>query len=446
MTELTIRAALGTESHAITQLAMQSKAHWGYPPEVLELRRDELIFTPEQCASGTTFVAAQDDRIVGFYETGGVCPRGELNALFVAPGHTGTEVGGLLLQHALIRATHDGFRELWLDADPHAVDFYRRHGARVVGVAPSRLVPGRALARMRFELGDLGAAGLRERWMTAADQRGALLGIADLIERHYVFADVASLCARELRERPVIEEGLSTIEFSQQLTQELRIHDRHFAVTWGAPMDLPLRSAAESDDTSIDFRREGEVGILTIRLFEDVHDVRAAKQVAEALTALSNCEAAVVDVTSNPGGWPSMVEFVLGPFLGPDPVKIVTFKSADEPDVASWSRPQPNLATLGRMPLIAVTGRHTASAAESFAYALKTTKRATLVGEPTAGAANPVESFLDSSGFAVYISTGAPIDPRTNANWDQTGVRPDIGIGTDQALDLAIGIARAANR
>lgn len=445
MTELTIRPALASESETISALALRSKAHWGYSPDFLEQCRAELTYTPDRCASGRVFVAARDGRILGFYATEGDAPGGELDALFVDPDHIGTGLGGLLLQHALTQAASAGFTEVYLDADPYAADFYRRHGAVVIGETPSGSIPGRTLPRMRFELGEGRDAAPPSRRMTPADQRDALNGIAALIERHYVFADVAAECARELRERPVAGEGPTTVEFSRQLTQQLRRHDRHFSVTWGVPTDLPLRSASQRDDTTVSFRRDGRIGILTIRLFDDADDERAADQAREALDQLSQCDVAVVDVRSNPGGWPSMVEYMLGPFLGPGPVAVVTFQSTGHPEVTSWSRPEPSLAGLERMPLFAVIGPGTASAAESFAYALQTTKRATLVGERTAGAANPVESFFDSTGFAVYISTGAPIDPRTQTNWDHTGVAPDVEVEVERALDVAIGLARNAH-
>jgi GNAT superfamily N-acetyltransferase len=444
VTELTIRPALAGESETISALALRSKAHWGYSPEFLEQCRAELTYTPERCASGRVMVAARDGGILGFYATDGDAPRGELDALFVDPDHIGTGLDGLLLQHALTQTASAGYTELCLDADPYAAEFYLRHGAVLIGETPSGSIPGRSLPRMRFDLGERPGAAPPSRRMSAADQRDALNGIAALIERHYVFADVAAECARELRERPITDEGLTTVEFGRQVTQQLREHDRHFSVTWGAPTDLPLRSASQRDDTTISFRRDGTVGILTIRLFDDADDEGAAGQAREALDQLSQCDAAVVDVRSNPGGWPSMVEYVLGPFLGPEPVAIVTFQSTGHPEVISLSRPEPALAGLERMPLFAVIRPGTASAAESFAYALQTTKRATLIGERTAGAANPVESFLDSTGFAVYISTGAPIDPRTQTNWDHIGVAPDVEVESERALDVAIGLAQTA--
>ena len=329
---------------------------------------------------------------------------------------------------------------------PDAIDFHLDHGAVVIEGGSGAAIHGAPPTRMRFEVIPGHGVALPPRPMSAAQQREALDGIASLIESHYVFTDVARVCAREVRGRPLVDEGLTTGEFCERLTAALRAHDRHFSVMWGAPTDLPLKSGAPSGGSSVTFHRDGCVGVIKIALFEDGDDADAVRRVRASLKMLSQCEVGVFDVRRNPGGWPSMVERVLGAVLGPEPVEIVTFKSAREPDVVSWSRPDPYLLRLATMPVLAVTGPGTASAAESFVYALQTTRRATLIGETTAGAANPVEAFLDRTGFSVYISTGAPIDPRTDANWDQVGVVPDLVVDTERALEVAIEKAKAACR
>jgi hypothetical protein len=53
---------------------------------------------------------------------------------------------------AVSRARAGGASALELDADPNAVGFYERMGARQVGETPSSVVPGRSLPRMRIDL------------------------------------------------------------------------------------------------------------------------------------------------------------------------------------------------------------------------------------------------------------------------------------------------------
>ena len=84
-----------------------------------------------------------------------------------------------------------------------------------------------------------------------------------------------------------------------------------------------------------------------------------------------------------------------------------------------------------------LTSRRTGSAAEEFAYDLKNLKRATLVGETTAGAANPGGPVRLSNHFAAFISHGRAVNPITKTNWEGVGVEPDVKTSADDALKTA---------
>lgn len=290
---------------------------------------------------------------------------------------------------------------------------------------------------------DSGSSALRpERWLEPSAQREVLDGLAELIERHYVFSDVARLCADDLRSSATTESGVSAFGFAGQLTTRLRVHDRHFSVTWGEPDGLRVTDREESEEDAMTFQRRGYGGVLTIRRFDDIDDAAAADLARRSLIEVGTCDYALIDVRDNDGGWPSMVEYVLAPFLGGEPSQVVTFKSAGQPDHVAMTRPDPTITSLPGMPVAVLVNGGTASAAESLAYAFQSLGRATIVGSPTVGAANPVELFAHTSGFHIYISTGAPIDPRTGTNWDQVGVQPDVLVDDeDSVLDVGLDIA-----
>lgn len=149
--EIEIRHPRAGESTVISDLALRSKAHWGYSAEFVEACRAELTFTPEQCDSGDMWVAGRGHELLGFHLLAGDGAVGEVVALFVDPAHIGTGVGRALLRHAREQAHARGIRLLYVDADPHAEAFYARHGARRVGGTPSGSIPGRVLPRMVFD-------------------------------------------------------------------------------------------------------------------------------------------------------------------------------------------------------------------------------------------------------------------------------------------------------
>jgi GNAT superfamily N-acetyltransferase len=148
-----IRPAGAGEENVLSELALRSKGHWGYPPEFLEACRAELTYTAEQCVSGDLFVAERDGRVLGFYLIEGQLANGCLDSLFIDPAAIGTGVGGLLLRHALDHARARGFTTLTLDADPGAVPFYEHFGAQHTGEAPSGSIPGRVLPVLTFQVG-----------------------------------------------------------------------------------------------------------------------------------------------------------------------------------------------------------------------------------------------------------------------------------------------------
>ena len=136
------------EAAALSDLALRSKAHWGYDAAFLEACREELTLTPEQ-AGGTRVVRDSAGTVVGFHllapDPDDRPGRGELLMLFVDPSAMGSGVGRVLLEDAVASAGERGWTALRVESDPGAEGFYVRHGARRVGRVPSGSVAGREL-------------------------------------------------------------------------------------------------------------------------------------------------------------------------------------------------------------------------------------------------------------------------------------------------------------
>ena len=83
----------------------------------------------------------------------------------------------------------------------------------------------------------------------------------------------------------------------------------------------------------------------------------------------------------------------------------------------------------------------TASAAEHFALALKSTGRATLIGEPTTGANHFGGSQPINQHFSVWMPVGRTYDIRTGKDWEGGGIAPDIMVDPTQSLVVALEMA-----
>lgn len=80
----------------------------------------------------------------------------------------------------------------------------------------------------------------------------------------------------------------------------------------------------------------------------------------------------------------------------------------------------------------------TASAGEHFSLAMKSSARATLIGENTAGANHFGGPAPLNDHFQVWMPVGRTYDPRTGKDWEGVGVAPDIAVDPKQALVVAL--------
>ncbi|WP_212914834.1 GNAT family N-acetyltransferase [Streptomyces sp. TS71-3] len=149
-----IRAARADEADLLTELALRSKAHWGYDEAFIKACREELTILPAEVDSRRIRVAESDGRLAGFVSVQGEPPEGEVGMMFVDPEFIGQGVGRLLFGRALTVARNAGFVRLTIDSDPNAEPFYRAMGATRIGTAPSGSIPGRVLPLLEITLGD----------------------------------------------------------------------------------------------------------------------------------------------------------------------------------------------------------------------------------------------------------------------------------------------------
>jgi ribosomal protein S18 acetylase RimI-like enzyme len=148
-----IRPARIDEASLLTDVALRSKAHWGYSPEFMAAARQDLIVTPGQLAVDTIFVLEQGGEVLGFYKLRAITPDVvEMTDLFLDPTAIGQGKGRALWEHAVTIAATMGYKQIVWESDPNAEGFYLRMGAVRVGEIESTVQPGRFLPRMSYTL------------------------------------------------------------------------------------------------------------------------------------------------------------------------------------------------------------------------------------------------------------------------------------------------------
>ena len=156
----TIRPAVPDEAGYLSDLALRSKAYWGYSLEFMESCRSELTVDPKRILSDEFdyVVAVDKETVVGFYAIEAVSSTVfELEALFVEPDRIGCGIGRLLVQHAVRNVADKGGETLVIQGDPNATKFYSAAGARHIGSRESESIPGRFLPLFQISIRPSGA-------------------------------------------------------------------------------------------------------------------------------------------------------------------------------------------------------------------------------------------------------------------------------------------------
>lgn len=276
-------------------------------------------------------------------------------------------------------------------------------------------------------------------------------GTLEAIERSYVFPDMAERMVRAVRERQRIGayDGINEARaFARTLTSDLQAvsADKHLRVRFHPADDArpamgpPLRNHG-FEKTEI---LPGNIGYVEVSSFQGSGDA-AAEAAAEAMSAVADTDALIVDLRRNGGGSPHTVA-MLSSYLFDQPTHLnsLYWRERNRTD-EFWTTKEVRGKRFGqRKPVFVLVSRQTFSGAEEFSYNLKALKRATLVGETTGGGAHPGAVRRVHELFTVFVPTGRAINPVTRGNWEGSGVAPDVEVPAAEALARARELARKA--
>ncbi|ABC33150.1 Histone acetyltransferase HPA2/related acetyltransferase [Hahella chejuensis KCTC 2396] len=151
-----IRRAFSEECVVLSEIAMESKAVWGYSQEFMDACQAELTYSEDYMSRHTVYTAvARSGEIAGFYSLRALSPVcTEMDALFVRPDYMRQGVGRALIEHAVLWAYQCGYHLMMIQGDPNAAGFYQTFGATLIGYADSTRFPGRKLPLFQIALID----------------------------------------------------------------------------------------------------------------------------------------------------------------------------------------------------------------------------------------------------------------------------------------------------
>jgi hypothetical protein len=167
-----------------------------------------------------------------------------------------------------------------------------------------------------------------------------------------------------------------------------------------------------------------------------------AQTLAAAMAFVHSSRALVIDLRHNGGGHSDQYVLMMSYFLE-GPVKIgESFSRPDSAIEQTWTYavvPGPRYDR-GK-PIYVLTSRKTFSAAEALAGALRKYRHATVVGDTTRGGGHTGDFLPVGERFMLFVPTGAST---SGDDVEGQGLRPDVVVPSDQALETAHRLALRA--
>lgn len=177
------------------------------------------------------------------------------------------------------------------------------------------------------------------------------------------------------------------------------------------------------------------VGYIELSSFPELSVCR--QKAVAAMSEINDAKAVIFDLRENHGGFGNMTAFIAS-YLFDHPE--YWYSPRDNTSKESWLRSPVAGNKLAATPVYVLTSGQTISAAEQFTYNLKMLKRATIVGETTAGAAHAGVFHRIDEHFGIAITEVKSINPYSKYDWNGSGIEPDVKTPAAGALKAATGL------
>ena len=286
--------------------------------------------------------------------------------------------------------------------------------------------------------------------------------ISGFLNKIYVFPDTAKKMSDLIKsnfENGNYEKIINPVKFAEELNKDLKTvyNDKHMNVMYIPDIIRDLKEDKTDEEKKKDeeqnnrFSSINNYGFKEIKIlpggigylkFDEFDTQPEAFRIATAaMNYLEHSSAIIIDLRENGGGHPDMEQFLCSYFFE-DRVALNSIYNRETNKLEQyWTLPFVPGSKFIKTDLYILTSKNTFSCAEAFTYDFKCLERATIIGETTGGGAHPTRTMIINDNFFISVPYERAINPKTNSNWEKTGVEPDVKVTSDKALETAMKMA-----
>ncbi|KAL2802784.1 ClpP/crotonase-like domain-containing protein [Aspergillus granulosus] len=250
----------------------------------------------------------------------------------------------------------------------------------------------------------------------------------------------------------IIENNLDALQkfyydttLSTYLANKMRAHvasgvydnitlDKHFRCIFGISPNEPTKEEQVERLEKLDYGFgdvkivNGNVALVEIALFAPISWEGVYDRVQQAMEKISTADSLILDLRRCRGGDPNTVALVASYLIeyNDQPwLKMICPSDGITEEIRADLLLKHALHSYTK-PICVLTSTSTISGGEDLAYGLQARKRATIIGEKTAGAANLPRACVLPDDFVLWVPHKYPVCPVTGGNWEGVGVEPDV--------------------
>jgi hypothetical protein len=269
--------------------------------------------------------------------------------------------------------------------------------------------------------------------------------IKDLLDENYILqknikriSDSLAACSYSDMSHQEFADRINSVLIKSSKDKHLHLeYNPSYAQKMLGHSDANEGQRSEEKITNFGFEKleilPGNIGILKLAYFADPTDLD--ELIKSAYTFFKNTDNLIIDLRGNSGGSGAMLQKLVSGFL---PVDASTILRIEYRNDTIHLKVDSTPLFRYENPLYLLCDGKTFSAGEGFALVLQNRRRATVIGETTAGAGNIAGPYVVDKDFVLTIPVGVVLDPLTGNGWESGGVTPDITASAGSALEKAI--------
>lgn len=291
--------------------------------------------------------------------------------------------------------------------------------------------------------------------MAALDAPALVEAIVSRLQAAYIFPDRAAEAEQLLRANLTAGKYSAPVDehLCLLINEDLLVAcaDKHLRLIWHEASEDTGESPQSEEDLIAGlremFRAEnygirrverlpGNVGLIALTIIPEA--ATAGEPIAAAMRLVQHTHGLILDLRATRGGAPDGVAFLASFLFADGEVQLSDIiEGPHGPARQFWTSGYlPGPRYLDRPVFVLVSGT-TFSGGEALAYDLQALGRVTVVGEVTRGGAHPSTVLSLGDNVELRLPAARTVNPITGTDWEAVGVRPDVAVPADAALETA---------